>query len=738
MMKTGRAVGDATASERARRQRRVKDWEHCRSAGIEQLLERGAYRHPRIADLFEDPGTGVLLFKPHVRVTIETLRDLDERVAECGYVIAEGCLIPPADVRARRLAARHYHLHQTIAERGALNADDRRRLLQIYDGQEFRRRYGCSPAALPVMPVYQFIAETGVPVATINQWSVACANAHGLASGSIDAANELADCKYVNLFRDDADLNGTPVFLLNPHMPAVVGEFEESARPLVVVRLLAVSSDALPWSEVRVGLCGASDPARALPGSIRRDAYDGVFPLRLESGEPIDRTRNGIHLSDGPVEALREIAIWFDRDPAHTSIGRALAGESSVDLQAAIDRPFIAIDGRRETLKEATRGKTLDQVREILVRGRLLDIDEQGDTDRLRGEGALLETPSPGNLAERHERLRSMMMGYKLSKAIYVVAKLKVVDLIASGTGDVETLSRAARADADSLRRLLRFVAAAGLLTERTPSVFQLTPLGELLISDRAGSDWAWILKEGELWWESWDRLLDTVTSGTPGFDLAHGKGLFDYLEDAASTEVAGRTLAALTSAGSDAEVRAILAAYEFGAHKTVIDVGGGNGVLLLALLKQHSEMRGVLFDLPYVVALAAPAIAAACVGDRCTTIAGSFFESIPAGGDIYVLRSVLHDWDDARSLEILRHCRRAISSGARLLIVEVLGSDDAAATEKERFSAALRDVNLMVMTSGRKRTADEHRALLKATGFDLGRVIPTAGRFVILEAVPV
>jgi hypothetical protein len=166
------------------------------------------------------------------------------------------------------------------------------------------------------------------------------------------------------------------VFLLNAHMPAVIRDLEESSQTVIAVRLMAASAAALPWPQVRTAFCGASDPARAVPGSLRRDAYDGVFPLRLESGEAIDRTRNGIHLSDGPLEALREIVIWFGRDPAGTSIGQRLADGSALDLQAAIDRPFIALDGRCQTLKQATRGRTLEQVREILARGRLLDVEE--------------------------------------------------------------------------------------------------------------------------------------------------------------------------------------------------------------------------------------------------------------------------------------------------------------------------------------------------------------------------
>jgi hypothetical protein len=369
-------VADPGASERARRERRVAGWERCRSAGVERLLELGRYRHPRTSGSAEPASSGVLLFKPQVRVTRETLIQLDERLAECGYVIVEGRTVPPHEIRERDLVRQHYHLHQAIAERGILDADDRRSLARIYDRPEFYARYGCAPASVPVMPVYRFMAESGVTVERINEWSVSCARTHGLASGTVDGANELSDCKYVNVFRDEIAGPGGPVFLLNAHMPAVIRDFEEAARPLVALRLAAESPVALPWPHMRTAFSGASDPARAVPGSLRRDAYEGVFPLRLESGEVIDRTRNGIHLSDGPLEALREIAIWFRCDPARTSIGRELSRGHAIDLQAAIDRPFIVIDGRCQTLKQATRGRTLEQVREILARGRLLDVEE--------------------------------------------------------------------------------------------------------------------------------------------------------------------------------------------------------------------------------------------------------------------------------------------------------------------------------------------------------------------------
>ena len=152
-----------------------------------------------------------------------------------------------------------------------------------------------------------------------------------------------------------------------------------------------------------------------------------------------------------------------------------------------------------------------------------------------------------------------------------------------------------------------------------------------MLVSDAPHSDWAWILKEGELWWEAWSHLLESVQSGRPGFDLVHGKGLFDYLADAGTTDVARRTLAALSSAGTDRQVQAILEAYDFGAVATVVDVGGGDGSLLFGALRRHPHLSGVLFDLPYVVALARSSAEPADITDRCEFVGGSFFESVPA-----------------------------------------------------------------------------------------------------------
>lgn len=331
----------------------------------------------------------------------------------------------------------------------------------------------------------------------------------------------------------------------------------------------------------------------------------------------------------------------------------------------------------------------------------------------------------------RHETLRSAMTGYKLSQALYVVAKLQLADELADGRArHIDDLAAATSTDPTSLRRLLALMTAAGYFEQDADGRCRLTGLGELLVSDAPISDWAWILKEGELWREAWDHLLQCVQTGRPGFDLAYGTGLFDYLEQAGEGDVAKRTLAALSSAGSDAQVEAILRAYDFGAAQTMVDVGGGPGDLLLGALQRHRALCGVLFDLPYVVALAR------VPGDltaRCELVGGSFFHSLPVtSGDLYVLRSILHDWDDERALQILRTCRSAVGPRARLLVIEVLLGDEVAG---DRLSVALRDVNLMVMTSGRKRTAAELEGLLTQAGFTPRRVLPTGGTFSIVEA---
>jgi precorrin-6B methylase 2 len=217
--------------------------------------------------------------------------------------------------------------------------------------------------------------------------------------------------------------------------------------------------------------------------------------------------------------------------------------------------------------------------------------------------------------------------------------------------------------------------------------------------------------------------------TGLPAFDRVHGQTFYSYLNlhpEAAAAFDRGMT------AYSQRETAAILAAYDFGDDSNVIDLGGGQGALLIAILKAFPRARAVLFDQESVVERARGAMARAEVAARCTIEPGSFFEAVPAGGDVYILNSILHNWDDERSVAILKSCRGAMRPGSKSLIVERLVPEG-----NEPSEAKLFDVNMLVVLGGLERTTMEYRSILDKAGFDLARVVPTAPPVSILEAVP-
>lgn len=226
---------------------------------------------------------------------------------------------------------------------------------------------------------------------------------------------------------------------------------------------------------------------------------------------------------------------------------------------------------------------------------------------------------------------------------------------------------------------------------------------------------------------DAWTHLIEAVRSGDAAFDHAHGKQLFDYLrehpDDAAVFDQA-------MVGASRQLVASILEVYDFGEYRTVVDVGGGNGALLAAILARNPGSRGVLFDLPEVAARAGGLLEAAGVTDRCEVIAGDFFESVPRGGDAYVLTQIIHDWDDAAALRILQNCRAAMADDARLLGEAVLPDGT------ESSLAKVIDIEMLVI-GGQERTDAEYRELLERAGLRLTRVVPSAGPHSVIEAVP-
>lgn len=330
---------------------------------------------------------------------------------------------------------------------------------------------------------------------------------------------------------------------------------------------------------------------------------------------------------------------------------------------------------------------------------------------------------------EERQALFNLMLGYQTSQAIYAATRLGVADFLAGGPQTTEDLAWMTGAHPPALYRLLRFLARRGLFQEVEPGRFALTPLGAGLRSDIPGSVRPMtLLVMNEPHWRAWGHLLHSVLTGEPAFDHVHGVSFFDYL---ARHPDDARIFHAAMSTGATRSGAALADVYDFRGIQRLVDVGGGHGALLASVLAAHPTMQGVLFDLPEVAAAGAATLAEAGVADRCEIVGGDFFAAVPAGGDAYLLQSIIHDWDDARAVTILQNCRRVMAEGSsRLLVIEERITDD---------SPLGFDLEMLVQLGGSNRTDEEYRALFAATGFTLTRIIPLAAgsTMCIFEGVP-
>ena len=343
---------------------------------------------------------------------------------------------------------------------------------------------------------------------------------------------------------------------------------------------------------------------------------------------------------------------------------------------------------------------------------------------RLRDDPVVTEAPAAA--------MMRMITGAWVAQAVYVAAQLGIADVIAAeGPRSPADLARRVDADADALYRVLRALAGVGVFAERADGAFALTPLAELLRSDVPGSLRAFaVMMGGEGVWRSWGEVLHAVRTGEAAFEHVFGMPLFDYY---AANPAAARVGAAGLSARSATENAAIVAAYDFTAADNVMDIGGGEGSLLRAILGANPRLRGVLFEMPHVVELARQALAGASENDRCELVAGDFFTEIPRKASLLLLKKVVHDWTDERAVTILGNCRKALSNGGRLLLVENV----IPARNEPSFGKWL-DLLMLVYAGGRERTADEFRELLGTSGFEISQVIPTAASVCVIEAVAV
>jgi hypothetical protein len=326
-------------------------------------------------------------------------------------------------------------------------------------------------------------------------------------------------------------------------------------------------------------------------------------------------------------------------------------------------------------------------------------------------------------------RFMQMVSASWISQSIYAAAALGLADLVKDGPRDSDDLARATSTHAPSLYRLLRGLASVGIFAEDGQGRFALTPLAELLRSDRPDSKRALALMMGDEHFRAWGDILYSIRTGKPAFDHIHGKPIFDYLAE--HPESAKIFDAAMTGVHG-AETAGMIAAYNFAAFRTLVDVGGGNGTTIAGILEANTTLRGILFDLPHVVERSRVQLKARGLEARCNVAGGSFFEQIVPGGDAYMFRHIIHDWDDEKALLILRNCRKVVPAGGKLLVVEsVIPAGNGPAFSK------LLDLTMLVVPGGKERTEAEYRTLFTAAGFQLTRIVPTPVEVSVIEGVP-
>lgn len=326
--------------------------------------------------------------------------------------------------------------------------------------------------------------------------------------------------------------------------------------------------------------------------------------------------------------------------------------------------------------------------------------------------------------------LGQLINGYQGSFSIIAAAQLGIADALGPEPTHVDVLAERTKSHPGSLYRLMRALSALGIFAEaESPRTFTHTTLSEALRANVPGSMHGLARMVGQLHARAWVDVAHSVRTCETAFSKVFGSEIFDYLptnpEAAAAFDAAMTGYTAMTAA-------AVANAYDFSAVNKLVDVGGGSGALLCAIAARHPHVSGVTFDLPHVAARAKEYLLRSGVLGRCDVVAGDFFENVPSGFDAYALKMVLHDWDDARSIAILKNVRKAIPAGGRLLVIDAVLPEG-----NEPSSGKMLDVNMLVMTGGRERTEREFREILGAAGFELVRVVRTPATDIV-EGRPV
>jgi hypothetical protein len=346
-----------------------------------------------------------------------------------------------------------------------------------------------------------------------------------------------------------------------------------------------------------------------------------------------------------------------------------------------------------------------------------------------------LFSQSQGNEKEMPPQIMilQMMNAYRLSQSISVAAQLGIADLLKDQPKSVNELAAQTATHPQALYRLLRALASFDIFRELDAQQFELTPRAALLQSDVSGSLHGYASVMGTQWhWQMWQEILHSVKTGESGFEKVYGMGFEEYYQQ--NPQVAKDFDAAMTGALTLSD-RAILGSYDFSGFQRIVDIatgGQGDGELIASILLQNQNAKGVHFDTASRISKAKAVVASKLLGDRCELIAGDFWKSVPAEADAYIVKNLIHDYDDIKAQKILSNIHQAIASNGKLLVVEMIVPEG-----NEPSLAKILDVEAMIMTPGAKeRNAQEYRQLFTESGFEVTRIIPTKSPMSIIEAI--
>lgn len=321
-----------------------------------------------------------------------------------------------------------------------------------------------------------------------------------------------------------------------------------------------------------------------------------------------------------------------------------------------------------------------------------------------------------------------LAMGAIMTQALGVAAKLGIADLLADGEKPVDELASASEAHAPSLYRILRSLASTGVFVETAPRVFANTQVSNLLRSDVPGSMRNGVIFMAEPWhYNVWGNMLHSARTGETAWKATHGQEVFDWFPShPEESEIFNRAMTDMSAGAAPA----VVAAYDFSGINVLADIAGGHGLLLAQILKSNSEMKGILFDMDHVIAGADEMLETQGVADRVEKVSGDFFKEVPSA-DAYIMKHIIHDWDDERSIKIMQSIHRAMIGDGKVLLIEMVIPEG-----NDPHPGKILDLEMLTSPGGLERTEAEYASLFERAGFRLNRIIPTFSPFSVIEAV--